>query len=433
MSGLDELRVPPPVQTPDEEDGRGSAHPGRPSAELHLEDEPVDSDENFEVGEDSAQGPNQQPRTDAAKPSKSHKLLTELYIISHLIFFSLLGTLARLGIQWLTFYPGAPVTTSVLWANVGGSYVMGFLSEDRQLFQFPASLQKPNMTSADTKAQHAKHKKTIPLYIGLATGFCGSFTSFSSFMRDAFLALSNDLPSPLSHPIPANTAPPNLSTTHPRHNGYSVLSLLAVLLYEPALSLCALYVGAHTALLLDRATPSISPRTNCLLDRLALPLGFGAWLAALLIAIFPTNPSWRGEVLFALVFAPLGTLLRFYASLRLNPVAKSFPLGTFAVNVFGSAVLGMAFDLQRVRIRGLTGGSVAGCQVLQGIEDGFCGCLTTVSTWVAEIQGLRRRHAYRYALVSMAAGMAVMVLIMGSVRWSVGWNLPICVTSRTSS
>ncbi|KAF2147887.1 putative chromosome condensation protein [Myriangium duriaei CBS 260.36] len=364
--------------------------------------------------------------------------VSHLVTVSYLVFFSILGTLARLGVQWLTFYPGAPVTTSVLWANVGGSFFMGFLSEDRRLFQAPSFSQnnqpKSGISGSELKAHHLKVKKTIPLYVGLATGFCGSFTSFSSFMRDAFLALSNDLPSPYSHPFPAGQALPGFSSHYSRHNGYSVLAVLAVLIYEPALSIAALFVGAHAALLLDRLTPSI-PYTFArhILDPLILVLGFGCWIGAVLISIFPPNFAWRGEVLFALVFAPLGCLLRFYASLKLNPLIASFPLGTFAVNIFGSTVLAVAYDLQRVTLHSVAGGSIAGCQVLQGIEDGFCGCLTTVSTWVAEIQGLRRRHAYIYALASLGAGLAVMIIIMGSVRWTVGWASPVCTTMRTTS
>ncbi|KAI4143990.1 MAG: hypothetical protein L6R39_004363, partial [Caloplaca ligustica] len=45
------------------------------------------------------------------------RFATQLYTISHLIFFSILGTLARLGLQALTSYPGAPIQTGLLWAN----------------------------------------------------------------------------------------------------------------------------------------------------------------------------------------------------------------------------------------------------------------------------------------------------------------------------
>lgn len=40
----------------------------------------------------------------------------------------------RMVIENLIFYPDTPVNTSVLWANVGESLTMGFLSEDKELF-----------------------------------------------------------------------------------------------------------------------------------------------------------------------------------------------------------------------------------------------------------------------------------------------------------
>ncbi|GAM88862.1 hypothetical protein ANO11243_068960 [Dothideomycetidae sp. 11243] len=407
LSSVEELRAPPPVQNT------------REDQTPHLEDI-----SRQESGQRSRSiGNRRQVNTagldELTAPAPSHH--SQLVVLSYLIFFSLLGTLARLGVQWLTFYPGAPVVTPVLWANVGGSFFMGFLSEDRRMFQHPSfsrnNAPKPDMSAEEQKAHHVKVKKTIPLYIGLATGFCGSFTSFSSFMRDAFLALSNDLTSPYSHPIP-------------RHNGYSVLAVLAVLLYEPALSLAALFVGAHAALLFDTFTPSIPYTiTRHILDPAIVILAFGSWIAVVLVAVFPPDKSWRGEALLALIFAPPGCLARFYASVKLNPLVPSFPTGTFAVNVFGSTVLAVAFVLQRVS--GVAG--LEACMALQGLQDGFCGCLTTVSTWVAELQGLRRRHAYIYGVASVGAALAIMVVIMGSVKWGVGWVSPVCATGRTSS
>lgn len=141
------------------------------------------------------------------------------------------------------------------------------------------------------------------------------------------------------------------------------------------------------------------------------------------------NETWRGQAIFACVLAPVGCLLRFYVSLKLNGIMSSFPLGTFAVNIFGTAVLGMAYDLQHVDIGpGLPGGGRVPCQVLQGIMDGFCGALTTVSTWIAEINGLKRGHSYVYAFASTAIGLGAVVIVMGSVRWTVGWTEAACVT-----
>ena len=363
-------------------------------------------------------------------------IATQLYTISWLIFFSILGTLARLGLQALTFYKGAPVTFGVLWPNVGGSFIMGFLSEDRNLFgeewgRTPPMA--PDATEEDhaaAKANHGKVKKGLPLYIGLATGFCGSFTSFSSFIRDVFLALANELSSPLSHPYPSGVS----STTDlPRNGGYSFMALTAILLVTVALSVGALKAGAHLALFATPVTPTIRFRfARRVLDPLGVLLGFGCWLGAVFMAIWPPDRSWktpahetwRGQAIFALVFAPLGCLLRFYASVLLNARVPAFPLGTFAVNIFGTAIEAMCYDLQRVESIGAS--SIISCQVLQGVMDGFCGCLTTVSTWVAELNGLRRSHAYIYGISSVGVALGIFVVVSGSLLWTVGFVQPVC-------
>jgi CrcB protein len=371
-------------------------------------------------------------------PSAQHasQIATELYTVSYLIFFAIWGTLARLGLQALTFYPGAPVVFSELWANVAGTFVMGFLSEDARLFRhewgvsdeskLPSPADEP---SPQEKARHGKVKKTIPMYIGLATGFCGSFTSFSSFIRDVFLALSNDLKAPVYHPGDGNVAP---TSTVSRNGGYSFMAICATIIITISTCYAALKVGAHFALLVQRILPSLPFRfTRRFVDPLFVFLGWACWIGVSFMAIFPPQDAWRSQVLFACVFAPFGCLARYYVSLYLNPILPSFPLGTFAVNIFGTAVLGMSYDLQRVPLRfsGVVGGSLLGCQVLQGIEDGFCGALTTVSTWIAELDSLKKkRNKYIYGSASVIGGLALLVAIMGSVRWTVGWQNVICKT-----
>ncbi|EHA53003.1 hypothetical protein MGG_05253 [Pyricularia oryzae 70-15] len=330
----------------------------------------------------------------------SARTSTELYTISYLILFSLLGTLARLGLQALTTYPGSPVLFPSVWPNLGGSFVIGFLAEDRSLFRARRQEQE--------EQDHQKYKKTIPLYIGLATGFCGSFTSFSSFIRDVVLTLTNDL-----GPDPAISGPA------PRNGGFSFMAFLAVIIVTVSLSLCALVAGAHFALALQPLLPSVmgSERLRKAMDLSVIILGWGCWIAACLVAGFAPSEVWRGQVLFALVFAPLGCLARFYLSLALNgKLTPSFPVGTFTVNVVGTVVLAVCWDIAHAGA-----GGIIGCQVLQGLEDGFCGCLTTVSTWVAELVGLaakRRRDAYIYGATSVVAALAVGIAIMGGFRWS---------------
>ena len=497
---LDEVAGPSPVENPDEQryyrhdsletvrTGQGSHRARRPddlekrqsrkgqerrqSAEgenVELSElaapQPVDQGDDTPTSSDTRTAPSSgfddQFKPDEPSPPRKQervsRLATELYTISYLIFFSFLGTLARLGLQALTFYPGAPIPSSVLWANFGGTLVLGFLMEDRKLFREewgPAkdqnsqyneavhrhenshnvSDEEKQESEADLAAKQKQHgtvKKTIPLYIGLATGFCGSFTSFSSFMRDCFLAISNNLPTPISHP---STPPfPSTTTTIHRNGGYSFMAVVAILILTLSLGLAALQLGAHLAIAAHPLTPTLPFHfMRKYLDRSVVFLAFGFWIGAIIMAIFPPYQIWRGEAVFALVFAPLGCLARFYASKHLNGKFASFPLGTFTVNVLGTALLGIFYDLQHVPLssstRHLAGGGIVGCQVLQGMLDGFCGCLTTVSTWIGELKGLQRKHAYIYGGASVLVGLAFLIIIMGSLRWTRGFEAPACMT-----
>ncbi|QIW94769.1 hypothetical protein AMS68_000287 [Peltaster fructicola] len=402
--------------------------------------------------------------------------LRELYTISYLIFFSFLGTLARTGIEWLTFYPGAVIITPVVWANFAGSLIMGFLTEDNKMFQdewaepftTPKSEKRTSKQSRISKQsrysgrttlsqdferfqrkERAKIKKTVPLYTGLTTGFCGCFTSFSLFARDMFLALSNDTPSPINHPAAPAAGATAISTTQtlPRNGGYSFMAVVAVIITTLALSIGGFVAGQQLALLLERVTPRIPTKlTRLFLDRLVVVLAFGCWLGAIFLLIWPpdrpggplsagswANETWRGIELFSMVFCPVGCLIRYFASKKMNALEPSFPLGTFAVNMLGTAIIAVCYDIQRIGLGDSgVGGGLLGCQALEGIIDGFTGCLTTVSTLVAEIVALKRKYAWSYALSTIIGGLCLVVVIMGPVRWTIGWSDPVCITSYTN-
>ena len=367
-------------------------------------------------------------------PNKISSFNTKLYTHSNLVFFSILGTLARLGLTQLTTYMGAPVTFPTLWANFAGSLILGFLAEDRMLFRHEwggpindegitlgeqrqndengGSISESNdIDLAAAKKSHDAIKKTIPLYIGLTTGFCGSFTTFSEFTLDCFLAVSNDLALPGQEATILNS-------------GYSFLTLLAVVIATVSLSLGGLFFGAHLAVFIEALMPSLPYIfTRKIIDRLLVFLGWGSWIGAIMLCIFPPDDAWRGQVLFSVVFAPLGVFTRFYLAIYLNGRIAAFPLGTFAANILGSAIRGSAWDIQHVPI-----GGVIGCQVLQGVQDGYCGCLTTVSTWVMELSSLHRKHAYVYGSASFLTSFLLLLVIMGSLRWTRGFSDTVCYT-----
>ena len=438
--GLSELAVPQPEQDPTESDTP-------PNGNVHSTDEEKDDEE------------------ESSPPNRWTPILTEVYTISWLVFFSFFGTLARMGLEAITKYPNAPVSSPVLWANVGGTLILGFLTEDRRIFRgewgrtntspprsnfFHDNDNDNDNTNSESEtesqrgralASHTKVKKTIPLFIGLATGFCGCFTSFSTFMRDAFLALTNDLPSPApGYPI---TSPPSPHQIHPRNAGYSFEATLAILLLHSALPLASYRAGAHLAILLDPIMPTLPFRLiRRFLDPLAVLLAGGCWLGSILLTVYPPynthSPTpqraypWRARTTFALVLSPPGCLLRFYLSRHLNPLLPSFPLGTFSANIFGTLVSGMAFDLQHLpsvigNDSNVRSAAYTSCAVLEGILEGFCGCTTTVSTWAAELSGLGRGHAWRYGFGSVVVALAGLVAVMGSVGWTKGFEDPVCL------
>ncbi|KAK9459337.1 CrcB-like protein-domain-containing protein [Lipomyces oligophaga] len=302
-------------------------------------------------------------------------------ILNWLIVFSIFGVLARLGLNALEDYPGTP-STSLVWVQFVGCVIMGFLSEIKDLFILPND-----------------RGTSLGIFIGLTTGFCGSFTTFSSWMKECFLLMAN---------YPYESRP----------RGYSVLGLLDGVLVTLGLSLFGLRFGAHVGLFFRHTCPQFvwwtqykSSESLVFYTRLAsVVLGFGVWLGAVLMAIFIAK--WRGNVLFALVFGPLGTLLRWYLSRIMNPLCKSFPLGTFTANIFATVVIGCLSIAQMH-----TNGVLVSCQVINGLENGFCGCLSTVSTFVLELSTLKPGHAWTYGLVSIVVGVIVMCLTLGVEHW----------------
>ncbi|MCJ1390027.1 hypothetical protein MMC18_002885 [Xylographa bjoerkii] len=227
---------------------------------------------------DSLQQIDSQPPTSNLNRAVSARRRISAYLAKalvplYLILFSILGTLARLGMQTLTTYPEAPIAFSELWANVGGCLIMGYLSEDRMFFwkQWDAAMKSVRQIEkgsgsnrngatdesvdhlpATMKARIAA-KKSLPVYIGLSVGFCGFFTSFSTFVRDVFLALSNDLVAADS----IDTGASQVAAIDSRNAGYSVMAVITVIVIEVSLCFSALGFGAHLAIILERASPRL--------------------------------------------------------------------------------------------------------------------------------------------------------------------------------
>jgi CrcB protein len=100
--------------------------------------------------------------------------------------------------------------------------------------------------------------------------------------------------------------------------------------------------------------------------------------------------------LFVIVGAAVGAPLRYLVDRWVQARHDSvFPWGTFAVNVAGSLVLGA-----------LAGATAVPPGVYATVGPGFCGALTTYSTFGYETVRLAEKHARLFAVVNVVASIA---------------------------
>lgn len=209
-----------------------------------------------------------------------------------------------------------------------------------------------------------------------------------------------------------------------------------------AVSLTALHFGGHCARIfyswtkrlpirsaskedpLEGSSNSKTGRPGGLFHTISIVLGALFYAGALLL-YFLGPRSWRHPVTFSLLLGPPGTMLRYSLS-KLNTGTRlecKFPIGTFLANVLATAVLAAVYVGQREPHLTNTG-----CDALYALEQGFCGCLSTVSTFAVELTSIKRaRWKWCYAVSSIVVGHLVVLAIVGGVSWSSAGLGPYCI------
>ncbi|WFD03623.1 hypothetical protein MOBT1_002324 [Malassezia obtusa] len=336
-------------------------------------------------------------------------------------FASLWGTLTRLGLQGLNTYDGQSIEPLV-WAQAVGCLVMGWVtySENRRVLE----------------------RWYKPLFPMVSTGYCGSVTSYSSWVFAVFQAFSNN-----KH--------------YNRHGLHNVMDALTQTAATVGLSLAAFWGGrclagrlrltyldalfkkpcasasaadAHAecgASLAPHNTPAKAPSPVCA-HAASIALGLFFWIgAALLCGLYR---PFRRET-YALVLSPPGALLRWQLA-RFNQAPpqnkpsvsgaiRRWPWGTAAANILAVLVYCAAETAQYVGY--VTGPQSLGaytpdaCNALYGLQNGFCGTLSTISTLAAELIAMKPpRNAFAYLLFSWTIGIVISILLVGAPWWSLG-------------
>lgn len=131
---------------------------------------------------------------------------------------------------------------------------------------------------------------------------------------------------------------------------------------------------------------------------------------------FKLSPDFRHQATAAMLFSFPGTLTRYTLSMKATPLLKLFPLGTFLANTSATALIGTFHILQRVHHLP----SQNACAILQGLMDGYCGCLSTISTFAVEIGVLTKRKAWIYVALSWVVSQLLLLVILGPSWWAGG-------------
>ncbi|KAI7865469.1 CrcB-like protein-domain-containing protein [Spinellus fusiger] len=317
----------------------------------------------------------------------------KLAIVGLIIPFSVAGVLIRIGLQRLENYSGAPVF-GLIYAQWIGCFIMGITVYNKvTLLQW-----------------------YLPLQVALSSGLCGSITTFSSWQLDIFKAFSN-----------------YSDADHGR--GDNVLAAISQLLVTLGMSFTGFIVGQHAGRCIewivqckhssqgkDQHELKVVPHhfeTEYLQlhDYGVIIFGLLLWVGVVLAAIFTQQQQ---EIALACVFAPVGSLLRWRLSFLNVYMENHFPVGTFIANVFGTAVLAVLALVQSGPML-----SPMACTLTQALADGFCGCLTTISTFIVEIKTLSFSNTYMYGTISVVVSQCLLFVILGSYVWTQGIH-PVC-------
>nr|GAT59483.1 predicted protein [Mycena chlorophos] len=313
--------------------------------------------------------PSPKDTTPEPAPPPLHPLSGSIIVL--LMPFSVFGVLARLGLTALGEYSGQSIFP-LIYSQAVGCLIMGFCLALKE----PFSRYYP------------------PAYTAITTGFCGSLTTFSGWELDIFKSWVN-------------------SGSASRSGVSDAVDGICKTAFTISVCIASLFYGMHLAHLVSPYFHAAPPPSK--LTRRAASVLSVCVYAATIPAYLLLPDTYRHQATAAMLFSFPGTLTRYILSTYLNPVIASFPLGTFAANTAGTALLA-AFHVLQSTTNPI---SAEACTILQGLSDGYCGCLTTISTLTAEVETLKTPgHKYRYGLITWVTGQLILLCIFGSVLWS---------------
>ncbi|KAL8107057.1 fluoride export protein 1-like [Apium graveolens] len=324
--------------------------------------------------------------------------------ISYLIYlavFGIFGVITRYGLQKLFGPDGLGVTGNILYldlpSNMVGSFLMGWFGV---VFKAQISCMSDHLA------------------VGLSTGYLGSLTTFSGW-NQKMLELCAE----------GEWASAAL--------GYFVGLLLVAY---------CIILGIETAedikwILRKLSTSSQSgqfrSRPNSKVGSFKIHMVVTLVLLVLLVLFYCLSGSLEknkfnkggseAQLLLACMVAPLGVWMRWFLAKKLNGrglgkngVLKWLPFGTLIANVSAASIMA-TFAVLKKAVNTQNFDTIA-----SGIQFGLMGCLSTVSTFIAEFHNMKennqRWRANAYAMVTILASFIMGTLIYSVPFWINSYN-----------
>jgi CrcB protein len=126
---------------------------------------------------------------------------------------------------------------------------------------------------------------------------------------------------------------------------------------------------------------------------------------------------WKAAVAIS-VGAALGALARWQLGERLNSLFPTIPPGTLLANLIGAYIVGLAIAF-------FAQFSALAAEWRLLVITGFCGGLTTFSTFSAELTVLLQEGRVHWALATIGAHVVGSLLMtfagMATLSWAKGW------------
>lgn len=337
------------------------------------------------------------PRDRLTKEGRCHHSLEYIGTLAHLACFGIIGVLIRYGLEVLfadvlSITREGTIIYRDLPANVVGSFFMGWVG---------IVLKKDILFFSE------------PLAIGLSTGLMGSITTYAAWnQKMVALLTTGNIVAAFSGLVLGMAI--------------AQLSLLAGIDSAKGLKWAIGKLQQHGVKNEVKGIRRLSPDNNRRRMVSFMVFAFTTvclWGAALALLIKGGSPQKVRILWLACIVAPPGVWSRWHLA-RFNGKGlggrlKWLPVGTLLANLLAATLEAVLSFLQFV----VTDDSAP--LLIGGLQLGFLGCLSTVSTFVAEVYtmhvGPMKSKAYVYTFTTLVLGLVLGIMLYSCPAWTKGY------------